>query len=789
MKRLVLSFIAVVTACILPAKELSSAAEPSESLLSGKWEAYWICDGQLSADDYGVYRFRKHFPLSEVPDRFIINISADNRYRLFVNGMEVCIGPARGDLNCWYYETVDISSHLQIGDNVLAVEVWNMGEYSPVAQISYRTGLIVQGNSPVENCVNTDDSWIVMRDGSFSPKLDRPDMVFLGCQDRIDGTAYPWGWEKPGFDDTGWNNAEELTPGKTYGSDDYGEYSWVLTPRDIPMMEETVQRLGTVRRQSGLSGLPGFISGDAPLEIPAGTKCSVLLDQGFLTTAYPVLKVSGGRGSVIRVTYAEAMSDENGKGNRNEIDGRICWGYVDEFLPDGAAPRIFRPLWFRTYRYVQLDIETGTSPLVIDDFYGIYTGYPFEKRGSFCSDNPDVNAIWDVGWRTARLCAHETYFDCPYYEQLQYAGDTRIQSLISLYVSGDDRLMRKAIRMFDISRTYEGITCSRYPSSVPQYIPQFSLYWVGIVHDFWMHRNDDDFVRGCLPGIRTVLSWFVERIDPHTGMVKSCLPHWNFTDWVDRWERGVAPESETSGSAITSLLLSIALDYAAELMEYYNYKGEAEEYARISDEMKNSVYGQCWNESEGMLMDYAGGKTSSQHVNIMGILSDAIPAERQQSVFKRLCSDESLARTTLYYKFYLFRAMKKAGLADCYTDMLGPWQEMIDIGLTTFAETQEPTRSDCHAWSASPDYDLLATVCGVEPASHGFETVRVAPHPGSLRRIKGVVAHPEGNITVALEHNGDNISGEVVLPAGVTGYFVWNGMTSDLFPGKNIIDL
>ena len=75
--------------------------------------------------------------------------------------------------------------------------------------------------------------------------------------------------------------------------------------------------------------------------------------------------------------------------------------------------------------------------------------------------------------------------------------------------------------------------------------------------------------------------------------------------------------------------------------------------------------------------------------------------------------------------------------------MLGPWQQMIDIGLTTFAETPEPTRSDCHAWSSSPNYDLLATVCGVEPASPGFATVRIAPHPGHLKQIKGVVPHPQ----------------------------------------------
>mgnify|MGYP000011278684 FL=1 len=763
------------------------STQPGERQLTGTWSAQWICDGGSSPYDYGVYRFRKRLDLPKKPERFVINISADNRYRLLVNGQEACWGPARGDLNRWYYETVDIAPLLRPGQNVLAVTVWNLGTRSPGAQISRQTGLIVQGNSSVEDDVNTDGSWLVLRDESFSPLFNCPEAGYIGGHDRIDGTKYPWGWETVGFDDSKWYAATGFSPGKTYGAPGYGESDWILTPRDIPMMELTEQRLTAVRRQQGLASLPTFIDGRSPLKIPARTKCTVLLDQGFLTTAYPELKVSGGKGSKIKLTYSEALFDERGKGNRNEIDGRECRGFADEFLPDGADGRLFRPLWFKTYRYIQLDIETGAAPLVVEDLYGIYTGYPFEVRGSFESDDPALEKIWETGWRTARLCAHETYFDCPYYEQLQYAGDTRIQALISLYVSGDDRLVRKAIRMYDLSRSYEGITCSRYPSHIPQYIPPFSLYWIGMIHDYWMHRSDDAFVRSFLPGIRTVLSWFTEKIDPHTGLLKNGLPHWNFTDWATSWERGIAPESDSSGSAITTLQLAAALDDAADLMRRYDRPAEAKEYAAISAGLKKNVYEKCWDASKGLLRDYIGSPTYSQHVNIMGILTDAIPHKDQRAVFERIDSDPSLTQTTFYYKFYLIRALKKVGLADRYTEMLGPWQQMIDIGLTTFAETPEPTRSDCHAWSSSPNYDLLATVCGVEPASPGFATVRIAPHPGRLKQIKGVVPHPQGDITVELQRDGDILSGQVALPGQLTGDFVWNGKTVKLHPGVNPI--
>lgn len=107
-----------------------------------------------------------------------------------------------------------------------------------------------------------------------------------------------------------------------------------------------------------------------------------------------------------------------------------------------------------------------------------------------------------------------------------------------------------------------------------------------------------------------------------------------------------------------------------------------------------------------MLHDYIGSPTFSQHANIMGILTDAIPAEQQQEVFNRIDSDTTISQATFYYRFYLTRALKKTGLADRYSSMLQPWYDMIDMGLSTFAENPEPTRSDCHAMELQPQLRL-----------------------------------------------------------------------------------
>ena len=123
------------------------------------------------------------------------------------------------------------------------------------------------------------------------------------------------------------------------------------------------------------------------------------------------------------------------------------------------------------------------------------------------------------------MCAHESYMDCPYYEQLQYVGDTRIQALVSLYMTGDARLMKNAIGHIDASRTSEGATFSRAPSDLQQYIPPFSLWWIGMVHDYWRYVDDPDFVKEMLPGVRSVLDFF--RGFQRTDGSLSEMPWWN----------------------------------------------------------------------------------------------------------------------------------------------------------------------------------------------------------------------------------------------------------------------
>lgn len=755
--------------------------------------------------------------VAQVPARFVVHVSADNRYRLYVNGSAVSSGPQRSDVAHWKYETVDIAPQLVRGRNVLAAVVWNWGANRPVAQHSHRTGFVVQGDDSLAAVANTGPGWRLLVDSAYAPVTITNATVrtyyAAGPGEVVHADMYPWGWERPEYDDSRWRVVAQLegqppaaplaafevpAGGSIVGrfrrrapiGRGTGEiFGWQLEPRTIPPMDETLQRLSAVRRATGIGADDRFLRGEGDLVVPARARATLLLDQSHTTNAYPVLVTSGGSGSSVTVTYAEALFDSAGrKGNRNEIAGRSMRGVFDVFFPDGGARRVFQPLYWRPFRYVQLTIDTRDEPLTIHDFHGVFTGYPLRERARFRSDEQWIADVWRMDWNGARIGAFETYMDTPYYEQLQYVGDTRIQSLISLYVSGDDRLVRQAIEHFDASRIPDGLTMSRYPSALPQIIPPFSLLYVAMIDDYHMLRDDPAFVRSKLGGVRGVLDWYAARVDS-TGMLGP-MPYWNYVDWAPQWTDGVPPGATDGHSTTITLLYAYALQRAASVEQDVGDPAAAARYRRRATALVAAARARAWDARRALFRDAVGSDMYSQQTNVLAILSDAVPPAMQRALMQRVLDDSTLVQSTYYFTFYLFEALRKAGLAERYVDLLAPWRGMLALGLTSTPENPEPTRSDSHAWAAHPNFGLLAAVLGIRPASAGFRTVRIAPALGPLRWAEGRVPIPAGDVDVRLHRVGiGGMRAAVTLPGTVGGEFVWAGRRIALRPGRQTLDL
>lgn len=770
----------------------------SYDLVHDRWQAQWIAAPGVSGQSYGVYHFRRTIQLTSKPSHFVIHASGDNRYQLYVNGTLVSWGPARSDLTHWYYETKDIAPQLTTGNNVLAAVVWNDGPYKAVAQNTNETGFLLQADRPENAAVNTNQLWKCVQDKAYAPQLIPKGQIIgyyaLAANERFDSYRYPWGWRQVDYDDSSWLNAREIGPGAPRDSRD-SPNRWMLVERPIPLEELKPERITSIRRAEGIKPPDGFPEREAPVTIPAHRTISLLLDQTYLTTGYPELTFSGGKDATVTIRYAETLyagKDPIDKGNRNEIEGKKFYGYFDTYISDGGSRRVYRPLYWRTWRYLKLDVTTEAEPLTIDDIHGVFSGYPFMRKASLSVEDPKVNAeiqkILDTGWRTARLCAHETYMDCPYYEQLQYAGDARIQMMVSLYMTGDSRLMRNGIALLNSSRTAEGATYSRAPSQLQQYIPPFSLWWIGMVHDYWMYVDDPAFVKEMLPGVEAVLS-FYSRYQKPDGSLRR-MPWWNFVDWVKQWPDGVPPaEADGSSSAALDLQLVLAYQWAADVEQALGSPARAGEYGTAAEELKSTVLVSDWDAARGIFADQPSHKTYSQQVNTLAVLAHIVSPEQARGIVQKIVNDNSLAQASIYFRAYMNATLREVGLGGEYLDMLGPWRDMLGDGLTTWAEwSGADARSDCHAWGASPNIDLFRTLAGIESAGPGFSKVRIAPNPGSLQHVAASIPHPAGEIRVDLRQ-GKQASADIELPARIGGEFVWNGASHPLRPGHNHLDL
>ena len=779
-----------------------SAEGPPPDLAGAPWPAHWItCPGACPAGP-GVYHFRKHLTLAAAPGSFVVRVSGDNRFVFFVNGTRVGDGPARGDPAHWRFEIFELAPFLQAGENTLTATVWNCGDLGPVAQMSYRTGLIVQGNTEAEAAANTDGTWeaeVEKGQGFVAVRhADLPNYYAAAPSERWDGALYDWDWQSPRSKGP-WVSAQVLTagdPASYPGAAPFGiggaANEWVLVADELPPMEYSDLSVGRIVRVEGRGPLEAF-----PATIPAHTKASILVDRETMTTAYPDLTVSGGKGASIKVSYAEALVDSQGnKRSRNEIANRTILGLNDTFITDGGAGRAWTTFWWREWRYLQLDIQTAGEALTIDSLKAHFSAYPFREAASFDSSDFSLRKLWEIGVRTARLNAHETYMDCPYWEQLQYIGDTRIQALISYVNFGDDRLARQALDAYDWSRTQEGLTQSRYPDSLPQFIPTFSLYWIGMIHDFWLYRPDAGRLADWIADSRTVLAWYGRHLRPD-GLLGR-MAWWNFADWTKDFERGIPPQDPDGGSAFLSLTYMGALRDAADLEAFIGNDALADDYRRRADALGSAVRRLCWVESQELLADTPAHLHFSEQTNALGVLFDVITPEHRPAVMQAIINHNpgpaftgkgEFSPASLYFRFYVARALDHAGMDDQYLETLRPWRKMMALNLTTWAEMEEPTRSDDHAWSAHPNYDLLTLVAGIRPASPAFHTVQIAPHMGTLTELRARLPHPAGEIVVHYLKTGNDWTFDINLPTDISGTFAWNGRTMPLAPGPNTLEI
>ncbi len=782
----------------------------------GIWPASWVTCAEAGPTPH-VTAFRRRFALAGAAT-VRVHVSADERYELFLDGVRIGRGSERGHGDAWHYETYDLP--LAAGDHVLVARTWAFGALAPFAQISRRPGFLLAAQEPHGDLLSTGvAAWDAKRLTGYA--ITDPGVAWgTGGNVIVDGATYPWGVERgeggdwlgvvvaePAIDRDAcmeYPRAERQRDGRWRPSNP--DPTHLLTPATLPPMRDELFPAGAVRLVSAITAgavraidavqgedaaWRALLAGGAAVELPPATRRRVLIDVGTYVCAYPELVLSGGRDATIHVRWAEALyhePDARTKGDRAACEGKWFVGVGDGFIADGGERRAFAGLWWQAGRWIEIIVETAGAPLRIDAFALRETRYPLELESSFACDDPRYAGIIPIAARGVQMCAHETYFDCPYYEQLMYIGDTRLQVLVTHVMTRDARLPLKALQLFERSRLHDGLTQSRSPSRCEQVIPPFSLWWVAMLRDHAAWRGDADALRELMPSARGVLDAFL-RLGDDDGLPRAPRG-WNFQDWVPGWASGIAPGGDTGISSVLAWQLVLALGHLAEVEAWLGEPELAARWRRIADDIGAAADRRFWVEARGLYADDATGASFSEHAQCLALLGGRVPVSRRARVADALFADAGLARTTIYFSHYLFEACALLGRVDRLQERLGLWFDLPSQGFATPFESPEPSRSDCHGWGAHPLFHLFATILGIRPTRFGFAAVEIAPQLGALRRAEGRLVHPAGGvIAVALRIDGDGGSAQIELPPGVPGVLRWRGQERALEPGRHVLRL
>jgi len=731
---------------------MSSAKVPS-SLSHASW--IWVSNEPFDRFHRAFFTKSLSFPEAR---SLRIHVSADALYELWINGEILSRGPLRGDLEHYPFDTLEVNMPSE-GKLLLTAAVVAPSRHIATGEFFFRPGFLLaaealDGDGRVVGETISDESWMAVMDPAFDRNdcddrnWDRTPMGAVGYGERLDFRKWkdaPRLGANAGLD---WHSACV-----TAGAQEKDKTGKHLVPREVSPPELR-------KRELGICFQPGRGDTATPIEIgPQGG--TVFLDHETLTTGYPTLIFMGGAGRKVRIIYAEVLnrgSDKEWVRSDNGLKGawetrvhRRCEStktcdvppmrYYDEMiLAEGEIS--YTPGYLRTYRFLKIEIEPGDGTAVFKGGSHVESTYPLPRRWRFECSNPEFSQVAEVAFRTQRLCAHDHFEDCPYYERLQYAGDTVLQAIMAYQTTGELLLGRQALRQFAWSRAPEKPTlvCSRYPSHIPQAIETFTAFWLQMAEEWLRFSEDEQPVREVADRMIEIVEFVAHHHENGFYPIGTSFIDWAWCSGLDGLK---LPSSDKGESSIVNLQWAWSLDSLARSLDLIGRPDDAGRAREVADTLRGAVLQECVPD-EGPVLDVPGQRDLSQHAQVWAILTDLVPEDRQHRLLDATLTDDRLVPLTPYHRYFLFRAAEKLGRYEEVFPQIRQWVDMVDKGFSTFPEEDGRhgfIRSECHAWTAWPLTEFLEQILGVKIL--GPRRIRLAPRSCGLGWARGTVPLPE----------------------------------------------
>lgn len=776
----------------------------------------------FSDEENRFIAFRKTVEIRGDVSAAPVHVSADGRYQLFVNGQRIGRGPARSSPARQCADPYDLAPFLRPGRNVIAALVHSYGRPTSwyelprweAARAFGCGGFFLQGDAVTTAgvvCLDTDNSWRFQNCDAWERETPGCSLGFVEVYDARRATT---GWTESDFDDADWDAAEILrVPGRNF-TGDVAPFP-VLVERDIPPLFEEMCRPAALlswgevtnapddgpvgaQMMAEISGEPvhcqahnlaGLIGDADPAQIVTDENHSitVLLDFATVVFGRVALALDGPAGATVDFAYGEQL----------QADGRLLinqgiLGYDSvpqahrTILREGVQSwEQFEPAGFR---YLQVTFRHALRPLRILGLTLNATGYPLADRGRFACSDDLLNRIWQAGAHTLRLCMHDTHVDCPTREQRQWVGDAYVQSPVNFASFGDPSLTIRLLRQTAETQQPDGLTTASVVSDFAAKdffnIPDFSLYWIQILDSVVLFTGDTALAAELYPAVVKAIAWFERHLD-RDGLLAE-LPHWVFVDWAELDKRGQV-------TAVNAQFVA-TLRAVSRLAGMVGHPGDAGHFIALADSVADGINRLLWDEARGVYVDarWRGvqSRRVSQQSNAAVMAWGVAPAQRWPRILAAIMDEARLVLTRMgdsdptltafdeesqivmaqpFFCHHLHQALALAGEHPAMLDNIrrrwGPW---IAQGESTVWELWKlgPAISTCHAWAATPTFDLSTHILGVAPDAPGFQRFRVAPHPAGLTWAEGVFPSPLGDIAVAWVQESDHFELSVTVPPG-----------------------
>lgn len=754
-------------------------------------------------DSVGLLRRSLH--LDVVPATVPARIWVDGRYVLCINGVEVARGPVRSDPRTAHYDVVDLAGPLQVGPNVITITARHFGTatswWMPVpASYTLGAGSVLFEALVGDEWVVSDRSWRASAGDAWTPVPVPGDVACLPLE-SFDARRHPHHWQLPGFDDSQWTAAVEISPMHT------GAHGDPHPPSEpFGMLRPPVRAAfpGGRRNPATLTAsvlVGGGEPGEDPVRqvvddekgldqghsvsIDAGSSRSGVVvhsfDLGCIAAGTLELGVSGAvAGTVVDIAGAEHLDADGRLVMLGQHAGLryVCAGDGDEHF---ASLDIIGARFLHASVRVPVAATQPTITVAISDQHR-----PRPAGPSFECSDPDLNRIHAIGLRTVDLCALDAYVDCPTREQRAWTGDSVVHQMVDLVANPDWSMARWHPQLASVSRG-DGMlpmaAASDFTDDDRTIVPDWSLHWVRSVHNLYRYTGDRELIAEMLPVAERTLRWF-ESYLADDGLLHD-VSGWLLLDWASVYSRGC--------SSILNALWARALEDFADMATWLGNAGTAA-WATQRRQAVSDAFDVFWDERRGVYVDHVvdgiAQPVAAQHGGAAALAAGIVPPERVSRVVERLTDrsrlirhswvmdpvtvtggstgfvhlvtgypepdwdvDEQMVAAEPFFRYVVHDGLARAGRADLVADLCRDWQVFVDRGETSWPECWTGgTR--CHGWSSTPTRDLIVHVLGITPAEPGFGSVRVEPALGGLEWARATVPTPHGLLTVEAHADG-----------------------------------